>query len=132
MPRKKRSQSKFTVTPIFDSSEESLKSLDNLNMNELKIIGRGNRSNIAGIGQLLNALGAARPRNSRFKSIYLNIADLQNQAILNSLESLGILQGVLTQLELDALRAGSPIPAISMADLNEAAEHYMEQAIKYL
>ena len=101
-------------------------------MNELKIVGRGNRANLAGIGQLMNALLLARHGSIRFKSTYLDATDLQHKAVLLALAYLGILDKVLSHRELDAMGNGLGFPRKQIPELNKVAEHYMEKAIKYL
>ena len=132
MPRKPPTQSKFTVTTVADLSTQSLDSLDELNKNELKICGRGKRTNVEGIGQLMNVLPLARAEGGRLKSAYLNVEDLKYKGVINALENLGVLHTVLTGPELKALKSGEAFPMDKIRELNTAAEHYMEQAVKYL
>ncbi len=132
MPRKPPSQSKFVVTTIYDSSDDSIMSQDALLRDKLKILGRGNRTNVAGISVLLSALQLSRKGSARVKSTYLSPDDLKHIEVVKALDDLGVLSKVLTESELLDIKAGTPLRPDSLAQLNKATEHFMEIATKYL
>ena len=132
MPRKPSTQSKFIVTTIHDSSDDSIGPQDALLHEKLKILGRGNRANLAGIGQLISALQVSRKGRKRVNSAYLSAADLKNKVVIEALDNLGVLARPLTKLELIAVKSGTPLSPSTIAALNKVAEHFMEKAVKHL
>jgi hypothetical protein len=132
MPRKPLTQSKFIVTTIHDSSDDSIMPQDALLHDKLKILGRGNRANVAGIAELLGALQLSRNGSTRIKSTYLSANDLKHIEVVKALEGLGVLSKVLTESELSGIKAGRPLTPDTLAQLNKATEHFMEMAAKYL
>ena len=132
MPRKPPTQSKFIVTTIHDSSDDSIRSQDALLQDKLKISGRGNRADVAGIGQLISSLQLSRKSGSRINSSYISPEDLKQPELIAALGNLGVLSKVLTKTELSGIKAGIPLAADRLAELNKASEHFMETAVKYL
>jgi hypothetical protein len=133
MPRKKTAYSDTKVIDISDMPEGFIKSLDELMSNELKALGKGNRTDIDGVAGLMRVLCKIRNGTPRTKIANLNKEELSNPEVLEALETLGVFKRILTKDALKDLKTNcQPYDASLNLAINKAAGYYLKIVTKYL
>lgn len=132
MPRKKPTKSSFIVIDVVDDAQQTLKPFDKFLQKELKVLGRGNRSDAIAIAELISALQYIRQDTKRLKVKYLNKNELRHPKIINALENLGIFKSALTTEELTKFKRTGALPINRTREIKNAYSYFMKKAVSYL
>ena len=119
-----KNTSQIVLVDVSSDSPDLLAALDRLSM-RLKASGRGNRSDVQGMAQLLVALYRIRAASNRLGIAYLNKSEMNNAAVISALEDLGVFKGILDKTELANFKQRGQLPAGTRILIQTAAEYFL-------
>lgn len=119
-----KNTSQIVLVDICSDSQDLLAALDRLSM-RLRASGRGNRSDVQGMAQLLVALYRIRAASNRLGVAYLNKSEMNNAAVIGALEDLGVFKDILDEAELANFKQRGQLPAGTRTLIQKASEYFL-------